>query len=168
MDVMTTQQKDTRPPVCRRLSVAPMMEWTDRHCRMFHRQITGRALLYTEMLTANALLHGDPERWLKHDPAEYPLALQLGGSVPEDLARAVAIARAFGFCEINPSIGKGTTRKLTRLSLAKPTKRRELTLDGRNNCAPTMTMQFREILSCGGVWPREPKHQCFIQHRAVR
>ena len=91
--------------VDRRLSVAPMMEWTDRHCRMFHRQITRRTLLYTEMLTANALLHGDPERWLKHSPAEYPLALQLGGSVPEDLARAVRIAREFGFAEINLNVG---------------------------------------------------------------
>jgi tRNA-dihydrouridine synthase A len=82
-----------------------MMEWTDRHCRMFHRQFSRRALLYTEMLTANALLHGDPERWLKHSPEEYPLALQLGGSVPDDLGRAVAIARDFGFCEINLNCG---------------------------------------------------------------
>ena len=82
-----------------------MMEWTDRHCRMFHRQFSRRVLLYTEMLTANALLHGDPERWLKHSPAEYPLALQLGGSVPEDLGRAVTIARDFGFCEINLNCG---------------------------------------------------------------
>ena len=89
----------------RRLSVAPMMEWTDRHCRVFHRQYSKRTLLYTEMLTANALLHGDPERWLKHSAAEYPLALQLGGSVPEDLGRAVAIARDFGFAEINLNCG---------------------------------------------------------------
>lgn len=88
-----------------RLSVAPMMEWTDRHCRMFHRQFSRRTLLYTEMLTANALLHGDPERWLRHAPAEYPLALQLGGSEPEALGRAVTIARDFGFCEINLNCG---------------------------------------------------------------
>lgn len=88
-----------------RLSVAPMMEWTDRHCRMFHRQFSRRTLLYTEMLTANALLHGEPARWLKHSDLEYPLALQLGGSVPEDLAQAVAIARDFGFCEINLNCG---------------------------------------------------------------
>ena len=89
----------------RRLSVAPMMEWTDRHCRVIHRQFSQHALLYTEMLTANALLHGDPERWLKHSTAEYPLALQLGGSVPEDLGRAVTIARDFGFIEINLNCG---------------------------------------------------------------
>ncbi|MEM1163438.1 MAG: tRNA dihydrouridine(20/20a) synthase DusA, partial [Pseudomonadota bacterium] len=88
-----------------RLSVAPMMEWTDRHCRMFHRQYSSEVLLYTEMLTANALLHGDPERWLKHSAAEYPLALQLGGSEPEALHRAVLIARAFGFAEINLNCG---------------------------------------------------------------
>ena len=88
-----------------RLSVAPMMEWTDRHCRVFHRQFSQHTLLYTEMLTANALLHGDPERWLEHSTVEYPLALQLGGSVPEDLARAVAIAREFGFIEINLNCG---------------------------------------------------------------
>ena len=92
-------------PTDRRLSVAPMMEWTDRHCRVFHRQFSRRTLLYTEMLTANALLHGDPDRWLKHSAVEYPLALQLGGSVPEDLARAVAIARDYGFCEINLNCG---------------------------------------------------------------
>ncbi|MEM9139487.1 MAG: tRNA dihydrouridine(20/20a) synthase DusA [Pseudomonadota bacterium] len=92
-------------PTNRRLSVAPMMEWTDRHCRVFHRQFSKQTLLYTEMLTANALLHGDPERWLQHSPSEYPLALQLGGSVPGDLARAVRIAREFGFCEINLNCG---------------------------------------------------------------
>ncbi|MEO1491479.1 MAG: tRNA dihydrouridine(20/20a) synthase DusA [Pseudomonadota bacterium] len=89
----------------RRFSVAPMMEWTDRHCRRFHRQFTRRAMLYTEMLTANALIHGDPERWLKHDPAEYPLALQLGGSEPDALHRAVVIARSYGFAEINLNVG---------------------------------------------------------------
>lgn len=89
----------------RRLSVAPMMEWTDRHCRLFHRQFSRRTLLYTEMLTANALIHGDPERWLRHSPAEYPLALQLGGSEPEALAAAVEIAAGFGFAEINLNVG---------------------------------------------------------------
>ena len=91
--------------VDRRLSVAPMMEWTDRHCRVFHRQFTKRTLLYTEMLTANALCHGDPERWLKHSVEEYPLALQLGGSEPDRLAEAVRLSRDFGFCEINLNCG---------------------------------------------------------------
>ena len=82
-----------------------MMEWTDRHCRMFHRQFTKHALLYTEMLTANALVHGDAERWLKHSPEEYPLALQLGGSEPDRLAEAVRLSKDFGFCEINLNCG---------------------------------------------------------------
>ncbi|MDH3668770.1 MAG: tRNA dihydrouridine(20/20a) synthase DusA [Paracoccaceae bacterium] len=89
----------------RRVCVAPMMDWTDRHCRMFHRQFTARALLYTEMITASAILHGDAAHLLRHGPVEYPLALQLGGSVPGDLARAVRIAAPMGFAEINLNVG---------------------------------------------------------------
>ncbi len=99
---MLTQRSNIRDA---RLSIAPMMEWTDRHCRLFHRQFSRQVLLYTEMLTANALLHGDPERWLRHDAAEYPLALQLGGSEPRKLYDAVAIARGHGFAEINLNCG---------------------------------------------------------------
>jgi tRNA-dihydrouridine synthase A len=88
-----------------RLSVAPMMDWTDRHCRAFHRQLSRRTLLYTEMITARALLHGDADRLLRHAAAERPLALQLGGSVPAELAEAVRIARGRGFCEINLNVG---------------------------------------------------------------
>lgn len=91
--------------VDRRLSVAPMMDWTDRHCRFFHRQLSRRALLYTEMVTARALLHGDADHLLRHAPEEYPLALQLGGSVPDELGAAVRIARERGFCEINLNVG---------------------------------------------------------------
>jgi tRNA-dihydrouridine synthase A len=82
-----------------------MMDWTDRHCRVFHRRLTRRTLLYTEMMTARALLHGDPDRLLRHAAEERPLALQLGGSVPEELAGAVRIARDRGFCEINLNVG---------------------------------------------------------------
>lgn len=88
-----------------RVSVAPMMEWTDRHCRVFHRQLSRRALLYTEMVTARALLHGDPDRLLRHAPEEHPLALQLGGAGPEELGHAVRIARGRGFCEVNLNVG---------------------------------------------------------------
>ena len=69
-----------------RLSVAPMMDWTDRHCRMFHRQFTRRTLLYTEMVTAAAVVHGDAPRLLRFRPEERPLALQLGGADPAQLA----------------------------------------------------------------------------------
>ncbi|HUS55696.1 MAG TPA: tRNA dihydrouridine(20/20a) synthase DusA [Thermohalobaculum sp.] len=89
----------------RRLCVAPMMDWTDRHCRMFHRQFTAHALLYTEMITSNAIVHGDVAYLLGHHSAEHPLALQLGGSDPDQLARAVRTAAPFGFAEINLNVG---------------------------------------------------------------
>jgi tRNA-dihydrouridine synthase A len=82
-----------------------MMDWTDRHCRMFHRRFTSQALLYTEMVTASAIVHGDAAHLLRHDPAEPPLALQLGGADPGELAEAVRIAAPFGFAEINLNIG---------------------------------------------------------------
>jgi len=82
-----------------------MMEWTDRHCRFFHRLLTRRALLYTEMLTTGAVLHGDRARLLRFDPAEHPLALQLGGSSPQALAACARIGADLGFDEINLNIG---------------------------------------------------------------
>lgn len=88
-----------------RLSIAPMMDWTDRHCRFFHRQISREALLYTEMVTAPAVIHGDRARLLGFDAAEHPLALQLGGSDPKDLAEATRIAAGFGYDEINLNVG---------------------------------------------------------------
>lgn len=89
----------------RRLSVAPMMDWTDRHCRSFHRCLTRRTRLYTEMLTTGAVLHGDPERLLAFDPLEHPVALQLGGSEPAELAAAAAVAVRAGYDEINLNVG---------------------------------------------------------------
>jgi tRNA-dihydrouridine synthase A len=89
----------------RRFCVAPMMEWTDRHCRFFHRLLTRRALIYTEMVTTGAVLHGDRERLIGFDPAEHPLALQLGGSDPRALARCARIGADFGYDEINLNIG---------------------------------------------------------------
>jgi tRNA-dihydrouridine synthase A len=88
-----------------RFSVAPMMEWTDRHCRFFHRLLTRRARLYTEMLTTGAILHGDRARLLDFDPAEHPLALQLGGSEPRELALAARIAVDLGYDEVNLNVG---------------------------------------------------------------
>jgi len=89
----------------RRLSVAPMMDWTDRHCRYFLRQFSPRALLYTEMVVASAILRGDRDYLLGFDVAEHPVALQLGGSDPEALARAAAIGEQFGYDEINLNVG---------------------------------------------------------------
>jgi tRNA-dihydrouridine synthase A len=82
-----------------------MMDWTDRHCRMLHRQLSSRALLYTEMLTTGAVLHGDRARLLAFDAGEHPVALQLGGSEPADLAAAARIGEAEGYREINLNVG---------------------------------------------------------------
>ncbi|MFT4246666.1 MAG: tRNA dihydrouridine(20/20a) synthase DusA [Pseudomonas sp.] len=88
-----------------RLSVAPMMDWTDRHCRVFHRLLAPSARLYTEMVHANAVIHGDRARLLGFDPVEQPLALQLGGSEPQLLAQAARIAEDWGYAEVNLNCG---------------------------------------------------------------
>ncbi len=89
----------------RRLCVAPMMDWTDRHCRYLHRLFSPSALLYTEMIVAAALVRGQPLRLLQHDAAEQPLALQLGGCDPAELAAAARIGAAAGYAEINLNVG---------------------------------------------------------------
>lgn len=86
-------------------SVAPMMDWTDRHCRAFHRTLTRHALLYTEMVTAPAILHGDRERLLGFDAGEHPVAVQLGGSDPAQLAQAARICADYGYDAINLNVG---------------------------------------------------------------
>lgn len=88
-----------------RLSVAPMLDWTDRHCRYFHRLLSQNALLYTEMVTTGALLHGDVARHLRFHAEEHPVALQLGGSEPEDLARCAKLGEQWGYDEINLNCG---------------------------------------------------------------
>jgi tRNA-dihydrouridine synthase A len=88
-----------------RFSIAPMMEWTDRHCRFFHRLLTRRALIYTEMITTGAVLRGDRARLLGYDPAEHPVALQLGGSDPRQLAECARIAADLGYDEVNLNVG---------------------------------------------------------------
>jgi tRNA-dihydrouridine synthase A len=97
----------TKPSVAsaRRFSVAPMMDWTDRHCRYFHRLITPRALLFTEMVTSSALKHGEPERLLRYNADEHPVALQLGGSDPVEMAEAAKMGADFGYEEININVG---------------------------------------------------------------
>ncbi|TIX03163.1 MAG: tRNA dihydrouridine(20/20a) synthase DusA, partial [Mesorhizobium sp.] len=89
----------------RRFAVAPMMDWTDRHCRFLHRQLTRRALLYTEMVVADAVIRGARERLLGFDDTEHPVALQVGGSDPQKLAEAARIGEAFGYDEINLNVG---------------------------------------------------------------
>ena len=92
-------------PLSHKFCVAPMMDWTDRHCRFFHRLLSARALLYTEMVTAEAVLHGKRDMLLGFSPEEHPVALQLGGSDPAKLAEAAAIGEGFGYDEINLNVG---------------------------------------------------------------
>ena len=89
----------------RQLSIAPMMDWTDRHCRYFHRLLSPDALLYTEMVTTGALLHGDKQRFLEFNDFEQPVALQLGGSNPDDMAACAQFAQEAGYQEVNINIG---------------------------------------------------------------
>src|SRR4029079_4050069 len=88
-----------------RFSVAPMMDWTDRHCRVFHRLMSLRARLYTEMLTTGAIIHGDRPPLVGFDRSKHPVALQLGGADPRDLATAAKIGEDFGYDEINLNVG---------------------------------------------------------------
>ncbi|MCF7983411.1 MAG: tRNA dihydrouridine(20/20a) synthase DusA [Thiohalocapsa sp.] len=99
------QQQPATEALDRRLSIAPMMDWTDRHFRYFARLITRRTLLYTEMVTTGALIHGDRERFLRYDPAEHPLALQLGGSDPIEMAECARMGADYGYDEININVG---------------------------------------------------------------
>src|SRR3954454_21973987 len=89
----------------RTFAIAPMMDWTDRHCRFFHRLLMRNALLYTEMVTTGAVLHGDRDRLLGFDPGEHPVALQLGGSARADVAAAARIGEDLGYGEINLNVG---------------------------------------------------------------
>ena len=100
---MTSKKHKTS--IDRRLCVAPMMDWTDRHCRVFHRYVAPDALLFTEMVTAEAIIHGDLDRLVGHDAVEHPLVLQLGGSQPDRLALAVERVKGWGFSEINLNVG---------------------------------------------------------------
>ncbi len=94
-----------KPKKTARLSVAPMMDWTDRHCRYLHRLLSCHTLLYTEMVTAPAVIHGDRDRLLGFDPVEQPVALQLGGSDPAQLAKATRIGADYGYQEVNLNVG---------------------------------------------------------------
>ncbi len=93
-----------------RFSIAPMMDWTDRHCRYFHRLLSQHALLYTEMIVSDAVVKGDRQRLLRFDPAEHPVALQIGGSDPAMLAEAARIGADFGYDEINLNVGCPSNR----------------------------------------------------------
>ncbi|MFT5719810.1 MAG: tRNA-dihydrouridine synthase A [Motiliproteus sp.] len=104
-DKTAAKPATTRSTVDRTFSVAPMLDWTDRHCRYFHRLLTQRALLYTEMVTTGAILHGNTERLLQFNPEEHPVALQLGGSDPAALAECARRAEQWGYDEVNLNVG---------------------------------------------------------------
>ena len=89
----------------RRFTVAPMMDWTDRHCRYFHRILSRQAVLYTEMVTTGALIHAEADRFLRYNTQEQPVALQLGGSNPADLAQCTKMAEDYGYNEVNLNVG---------------------------------------------------------------
>src|SRR3974390_1496493 len=97
-------------PIDRRISVAPMMDWTDRHCRFLHRLYAPHALLYTEMIVATAIVRGNVRQLLDHDADEHPVALQLGGCDPAELAKAARIGASAGYAEINLNVGGPTDR----------------------------------------------------------
>jgi len=106
MTIIHLPTADQAPVVpSRRLSVAPMMDWTDRHCRVFHRHISKHTWLYTEMVTTGALVYGDVERHLRFNEEEHPVALQLGGSDPTDLATSAKLGEKWGYDEINLNCG---------------------------------------------------------------
>ena len=103
--MIVTKAETAAGEIDRRVSVAPMMDWTDRHCRFFLRQFSPSVLLYTEMITADAILRGNRARLLEFDPQEHPVALQIGGSEPDRLAAAARIGAAAGYDEINLNVG---------------------------------------------------------------
>lgn len=104
-EIMILQDKQNKAEHVPHISVAPMMDWTDRHCRFFHRLIAPHIRLYTEMVTTGAIIHGDRDRFLRFDPAEHPVALQLGGDDPATLAACSKICADYGYDEVNLNCG---------------------------------------------------------------
>jgi tRNA-dihydrouridine synthase A len=143
-----------------RFSVAPMLDWTDRHCRYFHRLLSRHARLYTEMLTTGALIHGNRDRLLGFDAFEQPVAIQLGGSCPDELARAAKIAEAFGYCEINLNVGCPSDRVQNGAFGACLMQRPELVAD----CVKAMkdAVAVPVTVKCRiGVDEQDPEHALF-------
>lgn len=141
----------------RRLSVAPMIDWTDRHCRRFHRLLAPDALLYTEMVTTGALLHGDVARHLAFDPAEHPVALQLGGSDPDELARCAKLGAEWGYDEINLNCGCPSERVQKGAFGACLMREPELVADCvramRDAVAVPVTVKHRIAVDDAEEWP---------------
>lgn len=130
-----------------RFCTAPMMDWSDRHCRYFWRLLSRRARLYTEMVTTGALIHGDRQRFLRFDPAELPLALQLGGSDPTDLARCAKWAETWGYSEVNLNCGCPSDRvqngAFGACLMGEPALVRDCVAAMRDSCAIPVTVKHR-------------------------
>ena len=141
--VMTQADNNTIIPI----SVAPMMDWTDRNCRYFHRLISPSALLYTEMVTTGALIHGDAQRFLRHSVEEYPLALQLGGSNPSDMATCAQMGEDAGYSEINLNIGCPSDRvqkgKIGAILMEEPNTVAECVAEMKNKVKIPVTVKCR-------------------------
>ena len=149
-----------------RFSVAPMMDWTDRHCRAFHRTLSRRALLYTEMVTTGAIIHGDRMRLLGFDPVEQPVAVQLGGSEPADLARCARICEDFGYSEINLNCGCPSDRVQNGAFGA--CLMREPALVGECVAAMKAAVSIPVTVKCRiGVDDQEPTEALWAMTRAV-
>jgi tRNA-dihydrouridine synthase A len=131
----------------RRFSIAPMMDWSDHNCRFFWRLLSRQALLYTEMVTTGALIHGDRERFLHYNPEEHPVALQLGGSNPDDLARCAHWAQEWGYDEVNLNCGCPSDRVQSGMFGACLMARPQLVADGVKamvqNCDIPVTVKHR-------------------------
>ena len=140
---MTQADNNTITPI----SVAPMMDWTDRNCRYFHRLISPSALLYTEMVTTGALIHGDAQRFLRHSVEEYPLALQLGGSNPADMATCAQMGEDAGYSEINLNIGCPSDRvqkgKIGAILMEEPNTVAECVAQMKNKVKIPVTVKCR-------------------------
>ena len=149
-----------------RFSVAPMMDWTDRHCRAFHRLLTRRARLYTEMVTADAVVFGPRERLLGFNPAEHPVALQLGGSEPSRLAEAARIGADWGYDEINLNCGCPSDRVQNGRFGA--CLMREPALVGEAVCAMRAAVKIPVTVKCRiGVDEQEPREALYAMVGAV-
>lgn len=131
----------------RKLSIAPMMDWTDRHCRYFHRLITKQSLLYTEMVTTGAVINGDREKLLAYNNEEHPIALQLGGSDPKVLAECAKIGEGYGYDEINLNVGCPSDRvqsgKIGACLMAEPDLVCQAILAMKNACNVPVTVKHR-------------------------
>lgn len=155
------------PPSPWRFSVAPMLDWTDRRCRTFHRALTRHALLYSEMVTTGALIHGDRARHLDFDAREGPVALQLGGSSPADLARCAAMGRDWGYAEINLNCGCPSDRVQNGAFGA--CLMREPALVGDCVAAMKRAVSIPVTVKCRiGVDDQEPREALFAFAEAVR